>query len=928
MAALVCEICGGKLMAKAGGLFECEYCGMQYDKTRIQEMVQEIKGTVRVEGTVQVQGTVSVDNSANKENLLKRIAICAEDGHFDKVEEMTEELLNLDPECGEAYLWQVAAKFQSATVDDLFKRYPEDLKKARESAEWKNALRYLDKERSASMEQRMNETVNYWKKSDPALKERFEQIKPAQDLLFSVGKALLGLQADGTVRVTYAPEAEWVAPVAQWTCVKKIFVDDIYEYVLGLCWDGKVLGVSKGESADAMVKEVRSWANNEEKIVDMVADRLFVAALFDDGEVCATEDQYGEDGIFYFGYACDWEDVESLSVVRRTASNVYGEFFGKHIGYTLETVMVMGVTRDGHTRCSASCYDLDNVKRLDVELGVPWWEKQQNVAKINGKKGKVLYRDGTVSGTDREEKYLDFDISDKGRLMDIFLDREFRERNLLSVTGDFALRADGTVLRAIPRDSKHRSSYENARTEEWTNIVALHHAYLGGACCVLGLREDGCVQVAWGGEPAPGISVEGWKLFDSVDTFHKERTAAQNRIKDKSRAKQQKAWDEKGQTAREYALLLRDKFIGSPKLERPIHMGISVRGRIFATCKDKFERDIATQWNGVLSLSMGECHVLGLKENGTVLACGDNTYSQCDVADWKYVKKVVASGWHSLGLRDDGTVLACGNGNYGQCDVTCWRDLVDVAAGRQHTVGLKKDGTVVACGLREQGQCEVSGWKNIVKIYACNQYTVGIREDGTALCTEKKFDVSGWKNIVDVATGAVHILGLTADGCVVATGEDNDGCCKRVKPWENIVAVSATNLHSIGLRADGTVVAVGDNDSGQCNVSQWTDVVAVSTGPFSTLGVCSDGTVVYAGNEDGNMEPYRISGAWKLFDNAMQMSLYRDKENQLAENIRKMRMADEVVARRRNAGLCQHCGGELKGFLLKKCVSCGKSKDY
>ena len=94
MAALQCEICGGKLMAKAGGLFECEYCGMQYDKLRIQEMVQEIKGIVKVEGTVQVQGTVSVDNSANKENLLKRIAICAEDGRFDKVKEMTEELLN------------------------------------------------------------------------------------------------------------------------------------------------------------------------------------------------------------------------------------------------------------------------------------------------------------------------------------------------------------------------------------------------------------------------------------------------------------------------------------------------------------------------------------------------------------------------------------------------------------------------------------------------------------------------------------------------------------------------------------------------------------------------------------------------------------------------------------------------------------------
>ena len=31
---------------------------------------------------------------------------------------------------------------------------------------------------------------------------------------------------------------------------------------------------------------------------------------------------------------------------------------------------------------------------------------------------------------------------------------------------------------------------------------------------------------------------------------------------------------------------------------------------------------------------------------------------------------------------------------------------------------------------------------------------------------------------------------------------------------------------------------------------------------------------------------------------------------------------------RRNAGLCQHCGGRLKGLFAKKCVSCGKPKDY
>jgi hypothetical protein len=37
-----------------------------------------------------------------------------------------------------------------------------------------------------------------------------------------------------------------------------------------------------------------------------------------------------------------------------------------------------------------------------------------------------------------------------------------------------------------------------------------------------------------------------------------------------------------------------------------------------------------------------------------------------------------------------------------------------------------------------------------------------------------------------------------------------------------------------------------------------------------------------------------------------------------------------VLQRRawRNAGRCQHCGGELKGFFTKKCTNCGKPKDY
>ena len=96
-------------MAKAGGIFECDSCGMQYDKTRIQEMVQEIKGTVKVEGTVQVAGTVTVDEHKSKENLLKRGRIALESGDWMEAKKHFDGVLNYDADCIEAYYGKCCA---------------------------------------------------------------------------------------------------------------------------------------------------------------------------------------------------------------------------------------------------------------------------------------------------------------------------------------------------------------------------------------------------------------------------------------------------------------------------------------------------------------------------------------------------------------------------------------------------------------------------------------------------------------------------------------------------------------------------------------------------------------------------------------------------------------------------------------------------
>jgi alpha-tubulin suppressor-like RCC1 family protein len=67
-------------------------------------------------------------------------------------------------------------------------------------------------------------------------------------------------------------------------------------------------------------------------------------------------------------------------------------------------------------------------------------------------------------------------------------------------------------------------------------------------------------------------------------------------------------------------------------------------------------------------------------------------------------------GCHTIGLKSDGTVVSAGNDSSGQCDVDGWMDIIKVAAGYDHTVGLKSDGTVVAVGNNEYGQCDISNW--------------------------------------------------------------------------------------------------------------------------------------------------------------------------------------------------------------------------
>lgn len=119
MGVLQCDICGGKLVGRPGRIFECEYCGVEYSTDWAKAKVQEIKGTVSIEGTVQVTGAVRVEGSTNKESLLKRGQMELEAGNPGIARKCFDKVLDMDPECAEAYLAMLLIEYRVSSPEKL-----------------------------------------------------------------------------------------------------------------------------------------------------------------------------------------------------------------------------------------------------------------------------------------------------------------------------------------------------------------------------------------------------------------------------------------------------------------------------------------------------------------------------------------------------------------------------------------------------------------------------------------------------------------------------------------------------------------------------------------------------------------------------------------------------------------------------------------
>ena len=174
-------------------------------------------------------------------------------------------------------------------------------------------------------------------------------------------------------------------------------------------------------------------------------------------------------------------------------------------------------------------------------------------------------------------------------------------------------------------------------------------------------------------------------------------------------------------------------------------------------------------------ISIGEDHLLILKDDGTVYSSGHNNYGELGIGNndnkdqetlipnLTNIIKVAAGYDHSLILNGDGQVYSFGNNQYGQLGLGNYEDkniptlipgivnIVDISCGIGTSLLLNNKGQVFSFGFNESGQ-------------------LGLKDNGEYIVPTPIADIDG---IISISSGGGHSLLLTKEGRVYSFGDDN-----------------------------------------------------------------------------------------------------------------------------------------------------------
>jgi len=679
----------------------------------INDVVRGIKKvTVKDEPkTAVVKETVVTGGNTNIAPLLKRAFMFLEDGEWDRADEFCEQVLNIDPECTEAYLGKLMAELRCKKQEDLQNcAQPFDGRN-----NYQKAIRFGDnklKEALAGYIDRIN-TRNEYTRLDTIYATALQKLTDARSPEEFTAAAKLFRQISGHKDADEL--AAMCADLAEERRKERIYYHgkDLMEqksFQDAASEFQKIPGFKDADALAAQCPELEeewrkesiytkakavitrkysSEKENAEEYVEAISLFRQIPGYKDADELISSCEQRIQEI-----QELQAKETEEAKKEKKAVLIAVGIFFLLFvIIYIIWNVII-----------PASQYDdaLDLMKAGKYEEAIEAFQELDGYKDSEDKIEECKYRQAIALmeiGKYKEAIIAFAEINDYKDSADKLKQCEVALREKLSE--QTTVRAGSYHTVGLNGDGTAAATGDNAdgqcNVSSWKDIVAIS----AGRNHTVGLKADGTV-VATGSNSDGQCNVGNWTNIVAISAGN---------------------W---------------------------YTVGLKADGTVVATGKDNYDQCDVGGWKDIVAISAGGIHTVGLKADGTVVATGYDD-NRCYVNGWEDIIAISAGAGCTVGVKADGTVVAVGLNSYGQCNVSLWKDIVAVSAGGSHTVGLKANGTVVATGDNDDGQCNVGNWTDIVAISAGAYHTVGLKADGTVVAVGRYVDsqcnVSDWTDI-------------------------------------------------------------------------------------------------------------------------------------------------------------------------------------
>lgn len=595
----------------------------------MQDLIRGIKKLTEVDKPAAKETVVVQETAANTAPLLKRAFIFLEDGDWSSADEYCEKVLDLDPECAQAYLGKLMAELRVRKVDELANceqsfddkdNYRKVMRFGGETL--RDTLEgYItkinDRNENARLAGIYNDAANAMSRADSE-----DAYRSAADRF----KSTPGFKDANALAESCLDKAEICRKDGIYSSAKSKITED---------------STASCEEAIQMFQSISGWKDADEQIcacqkrIEEIkakekAERLEAERKAEERRIAANKARRKRKKAFVIGAPIVCACIAFVIVL--TTVIIPKQKYNKAIhlldsGDYAEAAITFGSLgnyKDARDRC------IPLFQLFSDSLSA----KNHTVA---------LKADGTVMATGYNA-YGECDVSDWKDVVDVSAGYNYT----------ISLKANGTVV------ATGYNEYGQCDVLDWVDIVSVS----AGHNHTIGLKADGTV-VATGNNASRQCNVSNWKDIVAVSAGHNHTIGLKA-----DGTVVATGYNEYGQCD-----VLGWTDIVSVSAGNDCTIGLKTDGTVVAVGYNEYGQCDVLDWVDIVAVSAGHNHTIGLKADGTVVAAGRNHFGQCNVSDWVDIVAVSAGHNHTIGLKADGTLVATGSDRNRQCDVSDWTNI-------------------------------------------------------------------------------------------------------------------------------------------------------------------------------------------------------------------------------------------------------------